>query len=54
MNNFRLTYSYDGTTRDMTPYCSNIARSDQIDQLGEELTFDLIDNPWMLTTREIA
>ncbi|WP_302782613.1 XkdQ/YqbQ family protein [Acidaminococcus intestini] len=45
MNNFRLTYSYDGTTRDMTPYCSNIARSDQIDQLGEELTFDLIDNP---------
>lgn len=45
MNNFKLTYSYNGATKDITAYCSNIARSDQIDQLGEELTFDLIDNP---------
>lgn len=45
MNNFKLTYSYNGTTRDITGITSNYTRGDQIDQLGEEFDFDLIDNP---------
>lgn len=45
MNNFKLTYSYNGTTKDITGITSNYTRGDQIDQLGEEFDFDLIDNP---------
>lgn len=45
MNNFKLTYSYNGTTKDITGITSNYTRGDPIDQLGEEFSFDLIDNP---------
>ena len=45
MNDFKLTYSYGGMTKDITAITSNYSRSDQIDQLGEEFTFDLIENP---------
>ena len=52
MNDFKLTYSYGGMTKDITAITSNYSRSDQIDQLGEEFTFDLIENPLDVITRE--
>ena len=32
MNNFKLTYSYNGTTKDITGITSNYTRGDQIAQ----------------------
>ena len=44
MNNLKLTYQGD-IALNLTPISSNFKRSDNINSLGEDFSFDLINNP---------
>lgn len=44
MNKLSLLYEYDGTSRDITPVTTNYSRSDNVDALGMDFSFEMLVN----------